>query len=35
MATATSVSEAEIFTVVNIPQQRAVNLGSWFVPEKW
>jgi len=34
-ATSTSESSAELFTVVRIPQQRAVNLGSWFVPEKW
>mmetsp|Transcript_36730 Transcript_36730/g.68332 ORF Transcript_36730/g.68332 Transcript_36730/m.68332 type:complete len:479 (-) Transcript_36730:167-1603(-) len=35
LATATSASTAETFTVVNVPQQRSVNLGSWFVPEKW
>lgn len=35
VATATSIDSAEIFTLVKIPQQRAVNLGSWFVPEKW
>ena len=35
LATATSAAAAETFTVVKVPQHRAVNLGSWFVPEKW
>ncbi len=35
MNTATSPGKAETFQMVEVPQLRAVNLGSWFVPEKW
>ena len=35
VATATSAEMAEKFTVESLPQHKAVNLGSWFVPEKW
>lgn len=35
IATSTSPSFYETFDVIEVPQQRGVNLGSWFVPEKW
>lgn len=35
VATATLPSESETFLLIDIPQQRGVNLGSWFIPEKW
>lgn len=35
VASATSSQLAEIFIIDEIPQHRGVNLGSWFVPEKW
>jgi aryl-phospho-beta-D-glucosidase BglC (GH1 family) len=35
VAIATSPFESETFRIVEIPQHRGVNLGSWFVPEKW
>jgi glucan 1,3-beta-glucosidase len=35
IASATSLSTMETFVALNIPQQRSVNLGSWFIPEKW
>ena len=25
----------ETFKIIEVPQHRAVNLGSWLVPEKW
>lgn len=35
IATATQAGNTETFQLHDIPQHRAVNLGSWFVPEKW
>ena len=35
MATGSSDSDGESFHIVEVPQQRAVNLGSWLIPEKW
>ena len=35
IATATKANSWETFKVVDVPQRRGVNLGSWFVPEKW
>ena len=35
VAKAAVPSKSETFRIVDIPQHRAVNLGSWLVPEKW
>lgn len=35
VATATSPGAMETFYLREMPQQKAVNVGSWLVPEKW
>lgn len=35
MATGFSASDGARFQTIEVPQQRAVNLGSWLIPEKW
>ncbi len=35
IATATKANSWETFKVVDVPQRRGVNAGSWFVPERW
>ncbi|KAL3810227.1 hypothetical protein ACHAXA_010375 [Cyclostephanos tholiformis] len=35
IATATKADSWETFKVVEVPQRRGVNAGSWLVPEKW
>ncbi len=35
IATATKANSWETFKVVDVPQRRGVNAGSWFMPERW
>ena len=35
IATATKAESWETFKVVEVPQRRGVNAGSWLVPERW
>ena len=35
IATATKADSWETFKVVEVPQRRGVNAGSWLVPERW
>ena len=35
VAKATTAGKKETFSIVEVPQHRAVNVGSWFIPEKW